>query len=256
MAGRWWNAATTWHSGTAAWTCAATLPARRHEWLELGTDPDEGVGHAHHNLAAQLACRGRGLSSPPSPTGWRSRRDRTRRRRRCRRYESWSASSGYTLTSSSRASIARYFDRDPITVSYPMLARRAASPLPAGPVPPKMPMRITSALHLATGHGKPAMAGVRPPPLGRPRLASGAMGLLDGKKIVVTGVLTDASLAFGVARIALEEGAEIVLTGAGRALSLTRRTARKLTDCRRRRDRRVRARRDGSPNMAPRCVTS
>ncbi len=54
------------------------------------------------------------------------------------------------------------------------------------------------------------------------------MGLLDGKKIVITGVLTDASLAFGVARIALEEGAEIVLTGAGRALSLTERTARKL----------------------------
>ncbi len=54
------------------------------------------------------------------------------------------------------------------------------------------------------------------------------MGLLDGKKIVITGVLTDASLAFGVARIALDEGADIVLTGAGRALSLTRRTARKL----------------------------
>jgi enoyl ACP reductase len=56
------------------------------------------------------------------------------------------------------------------------------------------------------------------------------MGLLEGKKIVVTGVLTDASLAYGVARIALEEGAEVVLTGAGRGLSLTRRTARKLTD--------------------------
>ena len=54
------------------------------------------------------------------------------------------------------------------------------------------------------------------------------MGMLDGKKIVITGVLTDASLAFGVAQIALEEGAEIVLTGAGRALSLTKRTARKL----------------------------
>jgi len=32
------------------------------------------------------------------------------------------------------------------------------------------------------------------------------MGLLDGKKIVVTGVLTDASLAFGVARLAREQG--------------------------------------------------
>jgi meromycolic acid enoyl-[acyl-carrier-protein] reductase len=56
------------------------------------------------------------------------------------------------------------------------------------------------------------------------------MGLLDGKKIVITGVMTDASLAFGVARTALNEGAEIVLTGAGRALSLTTRTARKLGD--------------------------
>ncbi len=54
------------------------------------------------------------------------------------------------------------------------------------------------------------------------------MGILEGKKIVVTGVLTDASLAYGVARIALDEGAEIVLTGAGRALRLTQRTARKL----------------------------
>ena len=54
------------------------------------------------------------------------------------------------------------------------------------------------------------------------------MGLLDGKRILVTGVLTDASLAFGVARLAMEEGAEVVLSGAGRGLSLTRRTARKL----------------------------
>jgi len=45
---------------------------------------------------------------------------------------------------------------------------------------------------------------------------------------VITGVLTDASLAFGVARMAQQEGAEIVLTGAGRALKLTQRTARKL----------------------------
>lgn len=54
------------------------------------------------------------------------------------------------------------------------------------------------------------------------------MGILDGKRILVTGVLTDASLAFAVARQAQDEGAEIVLTGAGRAMSLTRRTARKL----------------------------
>jgi meromycolic acid enoyl-[acyl-carrier-protein] reductase len=55
------------------------------------------------------------------------------------------------------------------------------------------------------------------------------MGLLDGKQILVTGVLTDASLAFAVARLAQQQGAEVVLSGAGRGLSLTRRTARKLT---------------------------
>ena len=54
------------------------------------------------------------------------------------------------------------------------------------------------------------------------------MGLLDGKNIVITGVLTDASLAFGVAELAQREGASVLLTGAGRALSLTERTARKL----------------------------
>jgi enoyl-[acyl-carrier protein] reductase I len=56
------------------------------------------------------------------------------------------------------------------------------------------------------------------------------MGLLEGKRIVVTGVLNDASIAFAVARSAQEQGAQIVLTGAGRGLSLTKRVARKLGD--------------------------
>jgi hypothetical protein len=54
------------------------------------------------------------------------------------------------------------------------------------------------------------------------------MGILQGKRLLITGVLTDASLAFGVAQKALDEGAQIVLTGAGRGLSLTTRIARKL----------------------------
>jgi meromycolic acid enoyl-[acyl-carrier-protein] reductase len=54
------------------------------------------------------------------------------------------------------------------------------------------------------------------------------MALLPGKRLVVTGVLTDASIAFAVAERAAAEGAALVLTGAGRGLSLTRRTARKL----------------------------
>ncbi len=42
------------------------------------------------------------------------------------------------------------------------------------------------------------------------------MGLLDGKRLLITGVITDASLAFHVARVAQEQGAEVVLTGFGR----------------------------------------
>jgi enoyl-[acyl-carrier protein] reductase I len=53
------------------------------------------------------------------------------------------------------------------------------------------------------------------------------MGILDGKRILVTGVLTDASIAFHVARIAQAEGATLVLTGYGR-LSLVERIARRL----------------------------
>jgi meromycolic acid enoyl-[acyl-carrier protein] reductase len=53
------------------------------------------------------------------------------------------------------------------------------------------------------------------------------MGILDGKRLLVTGVLTDASIAFHVARLAQQEGAEVVLTGFGR-LSLVERTARRL----------------------------
>ena len=54
------------------------------------------------------------------------------------------------------------------------------------------------------------------------------MGIVDGKRIVVTGVLTDQSIAFHVARLAQEQGATVVLTSFGRAMSLTRRTASRL----------------------------
>jgi enoyl ACP reductase len=55
------------------------------------------------------------------------------------------------------------------------------------------------------------------------------MGILQGKQILVTGVLTDASIAFHVARIAQQEGATVVLTGFGR-LSLVERIAKRLPD--------------------------
>jgi meromycolic acid enoyl-[acyl-carrier-protein] reductase len=52
--------------------------------------------------------------------------------------------------------------------------------------------------------------------------------LLEGKKLVITGVLTDDSIAYAVARHAQEQGAEIVLTSFGRAARITERVARRL----------------------------
>lgn len=54
------------------------------------------------------------------------------------------------------------------------------------------------------------------------------MGLLTGKTVVVTGVLTDQSIAFHIARLAQEEGADVILTSFGRTMSLTRRSATRL----------------------------
>src|SRR5438309_1573106 len=70
----------------------------------------------------------------------------------------------------------------------------------------------------------------RPSSVGRKRSGwhKEAVVLLDKKRLVITGVLTDDSLAFGVAKLAVEEGAEIVLTSFGRAMSLTERTAKRL----------------------------
>ena len=54
------------------------------------------------------------------------------------------------------------------------------------------------------------------------------MGLLDGKNILVTGISTDDSLAFATADVAMQEGANVVLTSHGRVMSLCQRVARKL----------------------------
>ena len=54
------------------------------------------------------------------------------------------------------------------------------------------------------------------------------MGILDGKKVLVTGVLTDDSIAFHTAQRIAEEGGELVLTSFGRGMSLTTRIARRL----------------------------
>ena len=53
------------------------------------------------------------------------------------------------------------------------------------------------------------------------------MGLLDGKRLLITGVITDASMAFHVAQVAQEQGAQVVLTGFGR-MRLVERIAQRL----------------------------
>ncbi|HVC42832.1 MAG TPA: enoyl-ACP reductase FabI [Candidatus Saccharimonadales bacterium] len=53
-------------------------------------------------------------------------------------------------------------------------------------------------------------------------------GLLSGRRIIVTGVLTPKSIAFAIATAAQAEGAEVLLTSFGRAMSLTRRSAERL----------------------------
>jgi enoyl ACP reductase len=59
-------------------------------------------------------------------------------------------------------------------------------------------------------------------------LTKDATMLLDGKKLVVTGVLTKDSIAAAVARLAQEQGAELVLTSFGRGMRLTQRVAKTL----------------------------
>ena len=56
------------------------------------------------------------------------------------------------------------------------------------------------------------------------------MALLDGKTILVTGVLVDSSIAFHVARIAQEEGAKVILTSFGRTMKITQTISRRLPE--------------------------
>lgn len=52
--------------------------------------------------------------------------------------------------------------------------------------------------------------------------------LLKGKRLLVTGVLTDRSIAYSVARLAAEQGATVVLSSFGRGSSITERIAKRL----------------------------
>ena len=54
------------------------------------------------------------------------------------------------------------------------------------------------------------------------------MGILEGKKVLITGVLTEASIAFSAARLAQEQGAEVLLSSFGRMLPITTKIAERL----------------------------
>lgn len=54
--------------------------------------------------------------------------------------------------------------------------------------------------------------------------------LLEGKRLVITGVLTDDSIAWHTAKVAQEQGAQLILTGFGRGLPLTERSAKRLPE--------------------------
>ena len=56
------------------------------------------------------------------------------------------------------------------------------------------------------------------------------MTMLEGRRLLITGVLTRGSIAFEVARQAQEDGAQIVLSGFGRGMRLTERAAKHLPD--------------------------
>src|SRR5919106_5026137 len=101
------------------------------------------------------------------------------------------------------------------------MLRGFASRKSGGTVPKRasFPLRRSRAIGLQFG----APASVHPHPQ-----EVHAHVLLDGKKLLITGVLTDDSMAFAVAKVAQEAGAELLLTGVGRGMRLTQRVAKKL----------------------------
>lgn len=62
----------------------------------------------------------------------------------------------------------------------------------------------------------------------QPTVETHTTGIVAGKRLLITGVLTESSIAFSVARLAQEQGADIVLTSPPRTVSLTRRIAARL----------------------------
>jgi enoyl ACP reductase len=58
----------------------------------------------------------------------------------------------------------------------------------------------------------------------------GTTGILEGKRVLVTGVTTDSSIGFAIARFAQEQGADVAISNFGRALRITERIAKRLPE--------------------------
>ena len=116
LAGRWWNAATTWQRGTAACTWAATEPrggtSGWNSWptrtsalaMLMTTLPASTSAFSCAVVAAEshgvaITTRSQSQASALSPLPSRLAR------------------SGHLTSRPSRASIARYFEREPMTTS-------------------------------------------------------------------------------------------------------------------------------------------
>ena len=54
--------------------------------------------------------------------------------------------------------------------------------------------------------------------------------ILKDKKFLITGILTDKSIAYASAKIAIENGATVVATGFGKGLRITERAVKRLSD--------------------------
>ena len=52
--------------------------------------------------------------------------------------------------------------------------------------------------------------------------------ILKDKKILITGILTDKSIAYATAQVAIENGAQVVATGFGKGLRITERIVKRL----------------------------
>ena len=53
--------------------------------------------------------------------------------------------------------------------------------------------------------------------------------ILKDKKFLITGILTDKSIAYASAKIAIENGATVVTTGFGKGLRITERAVKRLS---------------------------